>query len=222
MAPQPVHSKLLNQAVREVLRPLALVQRGRSRMWIDHHGWWIINVEFQPSSWSKGSYLNVGVQWLWHRSPALCFDFGYRVTWGRNEQFVEFHTPEQFAPEAQRLAVLAASKVQEYRAMFCDLTRLPAVLRGRDKGQYAYHIAMAHGLLGRSHDARTSFNDALIKEPSYDWHHAHNEQIREVCALLDDPGAFRPRVGEIVLEQRRILKLDLARAVELPDGATVA
>src|SRR5919197_3091278 len=106
MASPPIHSKLLNAAAREYLRPLGLAQRGRSRLWFDDHGWWIINVEFQPSGWSKGSFLNVGVQWLWYRFPSFCFELGYRVTWGRNEQFVEFQTLEQFAPEAGRLARL--------------------------------------------------------------------------------------------------------------------
>jgi len=42
------------------------------RQWLGDHGWWLINVEFQASSWSVGSYLNVGLQYLWtvtdHRS----------------------------------------------------------------------------------------------------------------------------------------------------------
>jgi hypothetical protein len=42
-----------------VLTPLGLTQRGRSRLWLDDHGWWLIVVEFQPSAWSRGSHLNV-------------------------------------------------------------------------------------------------------------------------------------------------------------------
>jgi hypothetical protein len=72
-------SRLLTQAGREVLRPLGLRQKGRSRTWIDDHGWWLAVVEFQPSSWSLGSYLNVGVMWLWRDSDHLSFDLNYRT-----------------------------------------------------------------------------------------------------------------------------------------------
>ena len=62
VAAQPIHTKIITQAAREILRPKGLVQIGRSRLWTDDHGWWLINVEFQPSGVSKGSYLNVGAQ----------------------------------------------------------------------------------------------------------------------------------------------------------------
>lgn len=57
------HNKILNAAAREVLRPLGFRQRGRSRMWFEDRGWWLVLVEFQPSQWSRGSYLNVGPMW---------------------------------------------------------------------------------------------------------------------------------------------------------------
>src|SRR5256885_11111558 len=60
MAEADPHSKLITAAAREILRPLGLFQKGRSRVWLDDQGWWLGVVEFQPSDWSKGSYLNVG------------------------------------------------------------------------------------------------------------------------------------------------------------------
>src|SRR5690242_5082457 len=33
-------TKAVGRAAREVLRPLGLVQKGRSRTWLDDHGWW--------------------------------------------------------------------------------------------------------------------------------------------------------------------------------------
>jgi hypothetical protein len=47
---------VITAEARHVLKPLGLVRRGNSRVWIDDHGWWTIQVEFQPSAWSKGSY----------------------------------------------------------------------------------------------------------------------------------------------------------------------
>src|SRR6202000_1719294 len=44
--------------------PLGLERRGRSRTWIDDQRWYAIVVEFQPSGFSKGSYLNPRLQRL--------------------------------------------------------------------------------------------------------------------------------------------------------------
>ncbi len=216
MAAPAIHSKLLTQAARQTLRPLGLVQYGRSRTWIDDHGWWLINVEFQPSSFAKGSYLNVGVQWLWHQGVGLAFHFGHRVP---DAGFVRFENPEQCAAEAQQLATRAAHAVTDYRVLFADLARVPVVLlkRGRGKNQQdAYHIAVACGLLGRLHDARLFFDAARIEKPFVEWHEAENERIRELSALLDDRLGFYERVKDIVAAQRRACRLDASRASELP------
>ena len=215
MSGQPIHSKLLTQAARHTLRPLGLVQCGHSRTWIDDHGWWLIIVEFEPSGFTKGSYLSVGVQWLWHHHPGLAFHFGHRVP---DAGFVPFHSPDQFAPEAQRLATLAAHGITDYRALFTDLTQVPVALlkRGRGNQQYAYHIAVACGLLGRLRDARLFFDAALIEKPFAEWHFVENELIRELTALLDDRVGFYTWVKDIVVAQRQTVRLDASRANELP------
>jgi TrkA-C domain len=64
-------SKLIARAARAKLGPLGLLRRGQSRLWIDDRGWWTINVEFQPSRFTKRSYLNVGHQHLWVRRNHL-------------------------------------------------------------------------------------------------------------------------------------------------------
>ncbi len=79
MATQSIHSKILIQTAKTLLTPLGIVQKGQSRTWIDDHGWWVIMMEFQPSGWSKGTYLNVGVCWLWDRNNYLSFDVGDRI-----------------------------------------------------------------------------------------------------------------------------------------------
>ncbi len=108
MAPQQPHNKLIAQAARAVLGPMGLRQQGRSRIWLDDNGWWLGVVEFQPSSWSKGSYLNVGACWLWHpgAEPGISFDLGHRV-----EGHVPFRNEAQFQPQARRLADRAAEEI---------------------------------------------------------------------------------------------------------------
>jgi hypothetical protein len=218
MPPLP-HNRIVTQAARAVLRPMGLVQRGRSRVWIDDYGWWLINVAFEPSSWSRGSYLDVGVQWLWYRFPCLCFELGDRVV---EAGFVEFETPEQFAQEANRLAVQAAEKVLLYRNLVGDLTSEPSVLKGDGPihTYRAYNIAVALALLDDTTQAETYLDRAPVAAPTNDWYREWNEQVALVRELLPYPVRLRQHLTSVVLDQRALLKLDQSRPVELP-GATV-
>ena len=55
--------RIITSAARESLKPLGLLQRGRSRLWIDDQGWWLGVVEFTPPRMA-GSGLQVGAMWL--------------------------------------------------------------------------------------------------------------------------------------------------------------
>src|ERR1051325_6569931 len=99
----PVHSTLIARSARSILRPMGLTQKGRSRTWLDDHGWWLCVVEFQPSSWAGGSYLNVGCCLLWQVKDSLSFDEGYRV-----ENFAEFKDEAQFGSASDQLVQRAA------------------------------------------------------------------------------------------------------------------
>jgi hypothetical protein len=65
MAAPSLATRLVIRAARQALQPMWLRQKGRSRTWLDDHGWWLTVVEFQPSGFDHGTYLNVGVNWLW-------------------------------------------------------------------------------------------------------------------------------------------------------------
>jgi hypothetical protein len=118
------HSKLLTKTAKEVLLPEGMFQKGRSRTWIDDHGWWIIVIEFQPSSWSKGSHLNVGAMRLWVEKDYFSFDDGYRVA-----PFVEYVNDDQFAPQARKLALAAREEVLKLRKRFASVQLAARYLR---------------------------------------------------------------------------------------------
>jgi hypothetical protein len=113
-----VSLKVLTNAARKVLRPIGLVQIGRSRTWLADHGWWLCVVEFQPSSWSQGSYLNVGCMWLWCVKDYISFDEGYRVG-----PFSEFRDEPEFEVAADQMAESAAQEISRYRKLFPDCTQ---------------------------------------------------------------------------------------------------
>jgi len=104
----------LRKAGRAQLSDLGMRPASSSpRHWLGDHRWWLINVEFQASGWSVGSYVNVGIQYLWtvtdHRS------FGHRnprVSIPEHGQFVELAgTDELVSANAEHVARAARDAV---------------------------------------------------------------------------------------------------------------
>ena len=59
------YNTLIKQAVRAVLKPKGMFQKGSTRILIDDNGWFFTVVEFQGSWCDRGTYLNIGMQHLW-------------------------------------------------------------------------------------------------------------------------------------------------------------
>ncbi len=205
---------------------MGLIQQGRSRVWLDDQGWWLCVVEFQPSSFTKGSYLNVGAMWLWRASAEIYFAVGYRVG---EAPLVEFESEEQFAPAAKNFAEVAARQVSKYRALFPDLLHAARFLETHGGGvspeQDAFDAGMAWGLLGERAKAESAFkrHDSLISGylkswESEDWFRHDEEHYRKEAEedwaeshrfgqLLDDPARFRTEVLARIRSHRASLKL---------------
>lgn len=123
------HNKIINDVAKKVLSPAGLFREGRSRCWIDDNEWFMIQVEFQPSSYEKGSYLNVGIAFLWESTEELnqhlAFEYGGRVIVGKGTQFAEYRPKLKncdsiFEKEIEQFADAALQKIMEYRK-FRDL-----------------------------------------------------------------------------------------------------
>ncbi|MHA6762240.1 hypothetical protein [Streptacidiphilus sp. PAMC 29251] len=205
MAATAPASHLVTTAAREALRPLGLQQRGRSRTWIDDHGWWLGIVEFQPGR-NEGSYLNVGVMWLWQDRDHLAFDFG-----GREPGFERFVNPTQFALGAQNLARRAADLALENRARFSDLPSTTDFLTSQKPrpGYFwdSYHAGIAAGLTGDPTTARRRLDQALAEDAFAPWMVQAQESARHLHALAKDPEAFRDWATNATTSCRQQLKL---------------
>ena len=111
------HNTILKQAVRAVLKPEGLLQRGSSRTWIDDNGWFFTVVEFQADWCSKGSCLNIGPWYLCNRGAAL--NPGKGVFPGDREPGWASYKGDgaAFAQEIDAMARRALKHVMEYRAL---------------------------------------------------------------------------------------------------------
>jgi hypothetical protein len=201
----------LNAAAREVLRPMGLIQRGKSRTWIDDHGCWLVVVDFEPSGFSKGSYLAVSADFLWHDRDWLAYTVGGRLREPRGpEIWADFVSEEQFAPEARRLALRAAEEVAQYRSRFPMLRDWADELDQTANSHFwrQFDAGVACALVGRTPEAHQWFERVYTAKGDTDWVLAAQGRARELEAVLTNGQQFRSEISQTIRRFRIALKLD--------------
>jgi len=198
------HAKLIESGAREVLTPLGLRQQGRSRTWVDDRGWWLITVEFQPSSWAKGSYLNVGATWLWHEKDYISFDEGYRV-----DGFSQFVDEAQFSAIASDLVKRAAEEVNRFRVLFPNVHAVARHLAQKSsKGIWdEFNVGIASALSGDMATARSFLNAVAATNDSRDWAKAAAAVAGKYCEELGNAQEFQRAIKDVVRRTRQLLRL---------------
>ena len=106
--------KIIHQQCKEVLLPLGVFQKGTSRIYIDDNGYFFTVVEFQPSSFAKGTYLNVALHFLWKDREDITYDFSCGPSI-RVKDFVEYQDDEQFSREVTKYVAEAKKQILCYR-----------------------------------------------------------------------------------------------------------
>jgi hypothetical protein len=195
-----IHSALLTSAAKRILMPSGLFQKGRSRTWLGDQAWWMVVVEFQPSDWSRGSYLNVGCMWLWNMKENLSFDVGYRV-----DRFLPFENEEQFGPVAEKLALAALEKVGEYRRLFRSVHDVSNYYFENTPSSFwpCFDAAIAHSLAGRPEASTRVLANCL--EDTHDdptWLKEARSEARSLVASVGDVHRIRDIISGRVMNTR--------------------
>jgi len=199
MAKQNEHGKLIAAAAKAALLPLGCRRKGQSRCWFSDERFWYIFIEFQPSAWSKGTYLNVSPIWF------------FLQPWGgeaahRLGNYIKFESIEQFAPLIEVAAHRVAAEVVSLRSKFRTLLDIHRFFAGNlSWSGNIYRAAITAGLVGDFALARQLF--ARIKGLDPAKHGSQLKTIQQECAamsmLLDDPAAYRSAILEKIEARRR-------------------
>ncbi|MFI0845645.1 hypothetical protein [Mesorhizobium sp. IMUNJ 23232] len=204
--------RVIRHSAKSQLAPMGFCQIGRSRTWYRDHGFWAAVVEFQASSYSKASYLNVSASWLWADKNFWAFDYGGRVA----NLFFEFQNEEQFGPFAE---VLAARAADESRRLQVEFSSLPAIARkltgeanqsiaiGNPSMWTLYHAAVVSALVDDEQDAQRFFDELLQVSANAEWQKKLREQSVNLISHLRSREHFIQQVQEIVDRTRSQLKL---------------
>jgi len=204
------HDRIIGDAAKAALGPLHFRRKGRSRTWMADHGWWVTVVEFQPSAWSKGSYLNVAAHWLWSDTGHLSFDFGGRVA-----EHVEYLSDPQFVSAVASMAASAAKEAEALCEKFTSLSVTAEILLGEARrrggqgpghpGWMTYHAGVASGLAGRGREAAEMF--ARIRDSEAPPGSILHPAAERMAQLAYDPLELKRAVLCLIETQREALRL---------------
>ena len=208
-------------AAKSVLAPLGCVRKGRSRTWLDDHGWWLGVVEFQPSGWSRGSYLNVAASYLWKpvfAESSLSFDARLDPRPWRDAV-----AGESFAGKAMELAFIARESLTSLRAHHGSITVAADWLHSqRIEGTLwpDYHLGIAFGLSQRVELAQRHFRLAIEHSSQIEWVATLGRECAAYASLVEDREAFRAAVLKRIQATRNALRLPAVDLQTLqPDSA---
>lgn len=210
---EPEHSKIIARAAKQALAPLGFWRRGHSRIWLADHGYWLGVVEFQPSGFAKGSYLNVAAHWLW-RPPEYSLSFDYFHP-DQTRPFIEFFDAAQFTPLARDLAKQAARDSERLVQQFDSLSSIASALikeelaspPDRAAGWSAFHAAVAAGLAGNILTSRRLFQQLIEQTVTHDWERRLQATCADLSKTLPKPCAFRDAVLTMVEQARSLNRL---------------
>lgn len=195
-------NKIIQSTAKAVLQKEGLFQKGTSRIWIDDNGWYLTIVEFQPSGYAKGAYLNVAIHYLWKETEHFTFDYG-----GRIGDFKAFSgDTEQFLAEMTGLAQTAIRQVREYRN-FCDLKyakRQILKAKAANKTHELYNKLMICCLCEDA-AARKYFRQLQKKLETieFSWEQAYYTELTEqIAPIIGDPQALQSYVTAKIMWQR--------------------
>lgn len=196
-------TRLIAVAANAALLPLNCRRAGQSRRWYSDQRYWVISIEFQPSGWSKGSYLNIGAKWLWSPGPGI--DLSYRPV-----DFIPFESADQFNPLMAGLAARAAEEVQALRERFHSFARIRAFIDqiSHIEGWPCFHAAIAAGLDGDIIRARALF-ERIAEWPThnYDWEQRLKQRSEQLSRFVENYDDFRAEVQRTIDEGRKRIGL---------------
>ena len=209
-----IHNKLIAEIAAPLLRPLGFQRQGRSRLWFADRCWWLAVIDFSPSGWSRGSYLNVAAKWLWRGDAVWSFDFSLtRCT--RPQQFVSFENESQFRTDFHAMAQTAAADARDLFDAFPDIraaaNRLRPFAETPGLPWDLYHAAVAAFLVGRSKEAKRYFTK--LGTPNVDdfpgalWLHELRSEARVLAEMCSDRVRFLALLNQQLQRSRAAFRL---------------
>ena len=217
MTTQIDHNKLLKKIAKERLKPCGIIQQGQSRTFFYDKGWFTIVIEFQPSSWSKGTYLNIGVDFNFYPRDYFAFVYGYR-----EKGFEEFKDEEQFNKIVNELCELTIKRVQQLEQKFIDVwtaLKIAEKEKGGDTWRI-YELAVLNILTSNFYKARKQLLQVSKTKCEYNWEMERKKVADELIDWLQERPANLDKIENLINKTRQLKKLPTVKLDNLTERKT--
>jgi hypothetical protein len=198
-------NKIIKQVARERLGAQGLRQKGQSRLWYFSGQYYLILVEFQPSSWGKGTHLNVGLDFNWFPKDYFAFEFGDRLS-----DFKPMNDEEAFTLEVERLCDLALVKVNQYQLIFTDIKtaaeKLLKFRRDKSNDWENFNLGVLFGLGGNDKQAISYLEKVTDKNFNFDWEVAREKIAKEYIQAIEQ-GNFLRMVDDVITRTKALKRI---------------
>lgn len=209
MAKESGHGKAIAAAAGLILSPLGFTRRGRSRIWIADEGFWFATVEFQPSGFAKGSYLNLAASWLWslRDHDHIAFDHFERL-----EPYADLEGSSPLGDEIRPLTICLVPAIQSLRDRFRSLPSVDDHLARRAREDRASlhdhcHAAISAGLVGDAGRSRAAFDKVASHEARAEWEFVLQARMAELALRLDPISDFAGVISSRIESARTQMRM---------------
>lgn len=198
------HNKIIQDIAGKFYKKKNFHQKGKSRLWYWDNNWYIIIIELQPSGFQKGTFLNVGICWLWNDSDYFSFDIGYRV-----ENFHQYQNDSQFKDELMDLLEKSIKEVDKYKKQFSNIESVSYYYSNIElKSLHFYYNAIISHLLSNNKKTALSLYKEIQKENyKLDWEIIIKENLNYIIEISDNKDQLIDTIISLIKNKRSKLKL---------------
>ena len=199
------HNKLIAKIAKSIFKPEGIIRKGQSRVWLDDNDWYTTVIEFQPSNWGRGSYLNVGVNFNWYAKDYFSFDIG-----GRIKPFNEFKDKDDFEKVITEYCETTLKTVSDFRKKLNNINNSTKFMTTSLSDQNIwgnYHLAIFYGLTGDKINSEKHFNKVLESDDDWDWIIELKKRVSKSILKLNSVNDFNSIIADIIIDTRQQKKL---------------
>ncbi|SIS40071.1 hypothetical protein SAMN05421639_104511 [Chryseobacterium shigense] len=202
----PDHSKIITKTAKRLFSSYGIKQKGKSRIWLDDHGWYTTIIEFQPFSGRQGTTLNIGVNFNWHEQTYFSFDIGCR----QDVDFIEYDGNEdRFSKEVEKFCEIALNKALEYRENLQNIHKARSFIVNHTYTSEdiwgSYHKGTICGLIHDPDERNHYYQKLLQANHPGEWLNELKEQVQ--LLMTDSDHTFTETIIEIIKKTRVLKKL---------------
>jgi Domain of unknown function (DUF4304) len=200
------HNKLIKKIAKERLKPHGIFQQGKSRTFLYDNGWYIIVIEFQPSSWSKGTFLNIGVDFNFYPRDYLAFSYGYR-----EKDFVELKTQQHFESVIHQMCDLILLKVNELNYKFRDIgSSINTLDKDTLKDTWRlFNLSILKVISNDFEGSKKLLEMVCLDKCDRDWEFERKKVATEILSWMSDDTILFDKLKELINTTRGLKKLPL-------------